>query len=265
MAVRYEMEGRVGLVTFDLPAKLNALDLEDLHALAGIWAEVEDDRDCYAVIVTGAGPRAFCSGADLGALIPLITGEVSSSADARQALRSMEVVERAFLKRPLSKPIVAAVNGYCVAGGLELLQATDIRLAVPGAYFSLQEPRWGLFPAGGSTVRLPRQIPFTHAMDMLLTGRMLSAREALNCGLIGRIVEPSALLSEARIVANQIAENGPLAVQAIKRSVLACQGRPEAEAFALELDFAAGVFASRDAREGPAAFMEKRKPVFRNE
>ncbi len=265
MAVRYEMEGRVGMVTFDSPAKLNALSLEDLETLAEIWAEVESDRECYAVIVTGAGSRAFCSGADLGTLIPLITGEVGGSADARHALGSMEFIERAFLKRPLSKPIVAAVNGYCVAGGFELLQATDIRLAVPGAFFSLQEPRWGLFPAGGSTVRLPSQIPFTQAMDILLTGRMLSADEAVSCGLIGRVVEPSSLLSEAKIVARQIAENGPLAVQAIKRSVLSCLGRPEAEAFALELEFAAGVFASRDAREGPAAFMEKRKPVFRNE
>ena len=265
MAVRYEMEDRIGIVTLDSPTKLNALNREDLEALAGIWTEVENDRDCYVVIVTGAGPRAFCSGADLGALIPLITGETSESADARRALGSFDFIERAFLKRPLSKPIVAAVNGYCVAGGLELLQATDIRLAVPGACFSLQEPRWGLFPAGGSTVRLPRQIPFTHAMDVLLTGRMLSADEALGFGLIGRIVEPPSLLSEARRIANQIAENGQLAVQAIKRSVLACLGRPEAEAFELELQFAANVFASRDAQEGPAAFMEKRKPIFRNE
>ena len=265
MAGLFEMEGPIGVVTLDSPAKLNALSLEDLEALAEIWSKVESDRECYVVIVTGTGSRAFCSGADLGALIPLITGEVTGGSNARQALASMEFIERAFLKRPLSKPIVAAVNGYCIAGGLELLQATDIRLAVPEAFFSLQEPRWGLFPAGGSTVRLPRQIPFTHAMDILLTGRMLSADEALKVGLIGRVVDSSSLLSEARIVASQIAENGPLAVQAIKRSVLACLGRPESEAFALELEFAAGVFASRDAREGPAAFMAKRKPVFRNE
>ncbi len=265
MAVRFEMDGPLGIVTLDSPEKLNALSLEDLETLAEIWSGVDSDRSCYVVIVTGTGSRAFCSGADLGELIPLITGEVSGGADPGQVLASMEFIERAFLKRPLSKPIVAAVNGYCVAGGLELLQATDIRLAVPEAFFSLQEPRWGLFPVGGSTVRLPRQIPFTHAMDILLTGRMLSATEALSFGLIGRVVEPASLLSEAKIVARQIAENGPLAVQAIKKSVLACLGRPEAEAFATELEFAAGVFASRDAREGPAAFMEKRKPVFHNE
>ena len=265
MAVHYHLDGHVAAVTLDSPRTLNALTLGDLEDLAAAWSAVDGDPDCYVAIVTGTGSRAFCSGADLGSLIPMITAQVASANDARATLGSMDVIGRAFLKRPLSKPVIAAVNGYCVAGGLELLQATDIRLAVPDARFSLQEAHWGLFPLGGSTVRLPKQVPYTHAMDILLTGRMLSAAEALGCGLIGRVVEASRLAEAAREIADRIASNGPLAVQAIKRSVLACMGLPEAEAFEVEIDIGAEVFASYDAREGSAAFMEKRPPVFRNE
>ncbi len=265
MPVHYQLDGHVATVTLDSPRTLNALTLSDLGELAAAWGAVENDATCYVAIVTGAGSRAFCSGADLGSLIPAITGEVAAAPDAGAALGAMPVIGEAFLKQPLSKPVIAAVNGYCVAGGLELLQATDIRLAVPDARFALQEARWGLFPAGGSTVRLPRQIPFTHAMDILLTARMLSAGEALACGLIGRVVEAPQLMAVAREIADRIAGNGPVAVQAIKRSVLACMGLPEAEAFLVELGIGAEVFASHDAREGPAAFKEKRRPVFRNE
>jgi enoyl-CoA hydratase len=265
MAVHYEMDGHVATVTLDSPGTLNALTLDDLESLASTWRAVEEDPECYVVIVTGAGPRAFCSGADLGSLIPLITGRAGAAEDPGAVLGSLDVIKRAFLKEPLSKPIVAAVNGYCVAGGLELLQATDIRLAVTDARFSLQEARWGLFPVGGSTVRLPRQIPFTRAMDILLTARMLTADEALQCGLIGRVVAPGELADAAREAADLIASNGPIAVQGIKQSVLECMGLPDAQAFEVELAIGAKVFASRDAREGPAAFMEKRTPVFRNE
>ncbi len=265
MAVHYEIDHHVATVTLDSPGTLNALTLDDLEILAGTWQAVEEDPECYVVIVTGAGPHAFCSGADLGSLIPLITGRAAAAEDPGAAIGSLDVIKRAFLKDPLSKPIVAAVNGYCVAGGLELLQATDIRLAVADARFSLQEARWGLFPAGGSTVRLPRQIPFTCAMDILLTARMLTADEALQCGLIGRIVAAEQLAEAAREVADVIARNGPIAVQGIKQSVLECMGLPDARAFEVELAIGAKVLASRDAREGPSAFIEKRMPVFRNE
>ncbi|MCL4313829.1 MAG: enoyl-CoA hydratase-related protein [Actinobacteria bacterium] len=264
MAVGYEINGHVATVTLNSPETLNALTLDDLKDLAATWEAIEDNPECYVVILTGAGSRAFCSGADLGSLIPLITEQMVMGNDPRDVLASFKEIRKAFLKEPLSKPIVAAVNGYCVAGGLELLQATDIRLAVPEARFSLQEARWGLFPVGGSTVRLPRQIPFTRAMDILLTARMLSAEEALQCGLIGRLVSADELANAAKEVADRIALNGPIAVQAIKRSVLACMGLPDAQAFEVELGIGAKVFASHDAREGPAAFMGKRVPMFRN-
>jgi enoyl-CoA hydratase len=150
-----------------------------------------------------------------------------------------------------------------MAGGTELLQATDIRVAGASAKFAISEARWGLFPLGGSTVRLRRQIPYCRAMDILLTGRSLSAEEALEVGLVGRLVPAGEALAEAHKIALQIAENGPLAVQAIKRSVMETEGLPEREALAKELEIGWPILATEDAKEGPRAFSQKRKPEFK--
>jgi enoyl-CoA hydratase len=163
----------------------------------------------------------------------------------------------------VKKPLIAAVEGTAVAGGTEILQGTDIRIAGAGAKLGVAEAKWGLFPLGGSTVRLRRQIPYTMAMDLLLTGRHITADEALRIGLIGRIVPDGQALEEARKVAEQIAANGPLAVQAIKRSVIETEGLPEKEALAKELEIGWPILATEDAKEGPRAFMEKRKPDFK--
>jgi enoyl-CoA hydratase len=163
----------------------------------------------------------------------------------------------------LKKPLIAAVEGTAIAGGTEILQATDIRIAGTSAKFGVSEARWGLFPIGGSTVRLRRQIPYTHAMEILLTGKHLTAEEALNIGLIGRVVPDGQALAEARKVADQIAANGPLAVQAIKRSVQETEGLPEKEALAKELEIGWPIFKTEDAKEGPKAFAEKRKAEFK--
>jgi len=264
MAIGITRDDRIATVTLSDPASLNSLALADFAALAAAWDELEADDSVRVVIVTGEGDRAFCAGANLKEFIPLLTEKLRNSPDPFAAFRSMDTVHRAFLKPgQLTKPLIAAVNGLCVAGGIELLQATDIRIAAADAMFSLQEPRWGLLPAGGSTVRLPRQIPFPWAMEILLTGSFLTARQAAAAGLINRAVPRDELGEEVRKVAGRIAANGPIAVRAIKQSVLACLDLPLSQAFEEEMRWAARVFVSEDSREGPRAFAEKREPDFK--
>jgi enoyl-CoA hydratase len=162
-----------------------------------------------------------------------------------------------------TKPIIAAVEGVAIAGGTEILQATEIRVAGESARFGVSEARWSLYPMAGSAVRLRRQIPYAHAAEILLTGKHLSAREALEIGLVGHVVPDGQALAKARAIADVVCENGPLAVEAIVRTLHETDGLPEAAALAHEFDYGWKVFQSDDAREGPRAFKEKRKPVFR--
>jgi enoyl-CoA hydratase len=163
----------------------------------------------------------------------------------------------------LRKPLIAAVEGWAVAGGTEILQATDIRVAGAGAKFGVFEARRGLFPLGGSTVRLRRQIPYTVAMDLLLTAREVSAEEALRIGLIGRVVPDGEALDEALRIAEVIGANGPLAVEAILRSVRETEGLSEIDGLKVELEIGWPIFATEDAAEGQRAFAEKRTPEYR--
>jgi enoyl-CoA hydratase len=174
------------------------------------------------------------------------------------------VIEPLLKGRRLTKPLIAAVEGPAVAGGTEILQATDIRVAGEGARFGVSEARWGLFPMGGSAVRLPRQIPYTVAADLLLTGRHISAAEAREIGLIGHVVPDGQALARALEIAETIAANGPVAVRAILRTIRETEGMAEDDAFATEARIGLEVFASEDAQEGPRAFAEKREPVFRD-
>jgi enoyl-CoA hydratase len=169
----------------------------------------------------------------------------------------------ALLRRfELYKPVIAAVNGFALAGGTEIIQGTDIRLASTNARFGLSEPKRGIVPAGGSMVRLVRQIPFSKAMEILLTGDDLSAEEAHRIGLVNKVTSPARLHDEAVAMARRIADNAPLAVRAIKEVVLRTSGIPLEDAYAIEDAGAAVVMRSSDAREGPRAFLEKRKPRF---
>jgi enoyl-CoA hydratase len=161
-----------------------------------------------------------------------------------------------------TKPIIAAVEGVAIAGGTEILQATEVRVAAESARFGVSEARWALYPMGGSAVRLRRQIPYTHAAEILLTGKHLTAREALAVGLIGHVVPDGQALATARQIARTICDNGPLAVEAIVRTLHETDGMTEAEALRHEFDYGWAVFQSDDAKEGPRAFKEKRKPVF---
>ena len=161
-----------------------------------------------------------------------------------------------------TKPIIAAVEGVAIAGGTELLQAMEIRVAAESARFGVAEARWSLYPMGGSAVRLPRQIAYTHAAEILLTGKHITARQALDIGLIGHVVPDGKALAKAREIADVIASNGPLAVEAITRTLHETDGMRLDQALAHEFDYGQAVFASRDAAEGPKAFAEKRKPNF---
>jgi enoyl-CoA hydratase len=264
MTIHAATEGYTATVTIANQESLNALFLADLQTLADLWDELESDDRVRVVVLTGEGDRAFCSGANLKELIPILTGDLRKSDDPYRTLAGLSALHRAFLKKgQLSKPLIAAVNGLCYAGGFELLNACDLRVAVDTAVFSLQEPRWALFPAGGSVVRLPRQIPFPWAMEILLTGGKLTADQALAAGLINRVVPMSQFWETVRGLADQIAANGPLAVRNIKRAVRACLELPLDQAFDEELRWAAEVLVSDDAQEGPRAFAEKREPKYK--
>jgi enoyl-CoA hydratase len=256
--------GPVLRVTFNRPDKKNAVTPEMVVGLADAWRQLRDDADLRVAILTGVGD-AFCAGADLGRLIPLLSKARPPADEFDRALvADRSIFQTAFLRRfELWKPIVAAVNGLALAGGMEILQATDIRLAAPEATFGLSEPKRGIIPGGGSTVRLPRQIPYVAAMRILLTGAPISAEQALRVGFVNEVVPRAQLLETAHAIAEEIAENAPLAVQKIKESVVRSSGLPFDDAFAIEDEVVRAVLLSEDAKEGPRAFMEKRKPVFK--
>jgi enoyl-CoA hydratase len=252
-----EQDGHVLVVTMNRPDARNALSAEMMSIMRSAWDRVDSDESIRVCVLTGAG-GAFCAGADLKAMTATHPGDSFSSGGW-----DLSVIEPLLKGRRLTKPLIAAVEGPAIAGGTEILQATDIRVAGSSARFGVAEARWGLFPLGGSAVRLPRQIPYTRAADLLLTGRHVTADEALSLGLIGEVVPDGQALPRALEIAATIAANGPLAVQAILRTMRETEGMPENEAFAVEARLGMAVFASEDAREGPKAFAEKRKPEFR--
>ena len=261
MPVRYEVDGRVATITIDRPEAMNALDPPMLFGLAEAWDKAEEDDDVWVVVVTGAGDEAFCVGADLKTTIPATAA--SARGEGGDAGTRWPPMPKTLLRdRFYPKPIVAAVNGHCIAGGLELLLATDLRYASTNATFGLQEVRWGLFPIAGSTVRLPRQVPYCRAMEVLLLGDRIDATEALRMGLVNEVLAPGAVLVRAREIADRLCRNGPVAVRKIKEAVVRGLGMPMADAFQQELRLGAEVFASADAVEGPTAFAEKREPRF---
>src|SRR6188474_3111702 len=209
MEIRVAAHGpHVVVVTIDNQPRLNAMSRAMMADLGRVWDELERGS-CRAIVLTGAGARAFCAGAD-------ISGDLSASVETAR------VVSHALLKYDAyAKPIVAAVNGDCVGGGVELLLATDIRAAAPHARFGLPEVRWSIYPFGGATVKLMQQIGYVHAMDLLLTGRLVDARFAAGIGLVNRVVPAGEVLPAAIETAAQIAANSPSAVQAVKTQISA--------------------------------------------
>lgn len=257
-----ERRGHVMIVTMNRPKRMNAMTPEMFVLMADAWMEASDDDDVRCIILTGADGN-FCAGADLRAMAGDADESGEVDVEARMAA-DPDIIWKGLLKtyRP-TKPIIAAVEGVAIAGGTEILQGTDIRVAGESAKFGVSEARWSLYPMGGSAVRLRRQIPYTVAADILLTGKHISASEALGYGLIGYVVPDGQALDKALEIAEVIAANGPLAVEAILRTLHETDGMLESEALAHEADYGMAVFASDDAKEGPRAFAEKRQPNFR--
>ena len=258
-----ERDGHLMTITMNRPERYNALTGAMLVRMYDAYEEASADPDIRCILVTGAEGN-FCSGADLKDMAG-DSGNADSEIDVRARMaQDPDIVYKALFRhyRP-SKPIIAAVEGVAIAGGTELLQAMEIRVAGESARFGVSEARWSLYPMGGSAVRLPKQIPYTHAAEILLTGKHLSAREALEVGLIGHVVPDGQALAKAREIAEVVCANGPLAVEAITRTLHECDGMELDAALRHEWEYGQAVFASRDAVEGPKAFAEKRKPDFR--
>jgi enoyl-CoA hydratase len=260
----YEKRDGVAYITFNRPEKRNALSPEVMCRLADAWIDYAADDEMRVAILTGAGDRAFCAGADLGRLIPLFTRARQPEDEwDRRVLQDRSVGEAALLRGfPLYKPVISAINGFCLAGGTELIQATDLRIAAEHATLGLTEVSRAIIPAGGSMVRLPRQIPLCKAMEILLVGDPISAEEAHRIGLVNCVVPAERVMPAAEEFARKIAANGPLAVRKIKETVLRGLSLPLDEGFRLEQESAREVMATEDAREGPRAFMEKRPPRY---
>jgi enoyl-CoA hydratase/carnithine racemase len=264
-AVLFEKRNHIAYITFNRPQVHNSFNPETIVRLAQAWKQVNTDDEIRAAIVTGAGNVAFSAGADLGRLIPLFTGARKPEDEWDERLLADRRQGDAALLRnyDVDKPVIAAINGFCIAGGMELIQATDLRVASENASFGLQEVKWAIIPAAGSLARLQRQIPYCKAMEILLTGNRIDAQEAWRIGLVNYVVPQDRLMARAEELASTIAANGPLAVRKIKEAVRRTSGRPLEEAFKIENEIARDVMRSEDAREGPRSFMEKRKPNYK--
>lgn len=260
--VDIEMRGAIAIITLNRPERLNAMNPEMAVRLIDAFELVRAEDAVRVVILTGAGERAFCAGGDLAETIPLMNGSRETDDDWERRWQGLRGSGGPF-KSDIGKPLIAAVNGHAIAGGMELVMNSDIRVSVPHARFGIPEVKVGLFPGGGSSVRLPVQIAYPRALELLLTGDSITANEALAYGFLNYVVPPAALLEKAMEIAGKIAANGPLAVRAVRDSVRACRGLPEAEALKLEQTYSAAVHRTEDAVEGPRAFLEKRAPNFR--
>jgi enoyl-CoA hydratase len=255
-----EEKGHIMVITLNRPEKRNALSPGMLVTIYEAWRKLDEDPNLRCAVLTGAG-GTFCSGADLSAM-----KDGNEDSDMMEKLKVIPDLHWQSLlrhNRP-NKPIIAAVEGFALAGGTEILQGTDIRVAGKSSVFGLSEPLRGLFPLGGSTVRLRRQIPYTLAAEALLTGRRITSDEALRFGLIGHVVEDGSALDKAMEIAETVSSNAPLSIQAIVKSLREIdESFPESEALEKELEIGQPIFSTEDMMEGLTAFAEKRKPNFK--
>lgn len=259
MPIHYDMQDHIVIVTMDRPEAKNALDPIHFSALADAWRRFRDDDDAWVAVITGVGD-AFCAGADLKSQ----SSSDRSFPDGKSAEDVGRDVFVSLLRNfPLNKPIIGAVNGVCAGGGMEMLGGIDIRVACPEARFGVPEPKRGLMAAGGTTVRLPRQIPFPFAMEFLLTGDLFDAETAFAMGLLNKVVPRDQLMDTAMDYATRIAANAPVAVRTTKQSAIEGIGMNLEDAYANELELVGPLMQTEDSREGPRAFAEKRAPVWK--
>src|SRR6185436_16721605 len=274
MAIHYEKTGHIVTITIDRPEHRNSLDLEHFGQLADAWVRFRDDAEAFVAILTGVGD-VYCVGADLKKFVPIVTERADKLAAGESTLavgdskysmahsliavlRDGAVVPETGEEFKLYKPVIAAINGICAAGGLEMMWNTDLRVCADTAWFQLAEPRRGLFPGGGSTVHSARQLSWCNAMEVVLLAERITPQRAYEMGLVNRVVPRDRVMAEARALADTICLNGPLAVRACKKSAKESTFLPLKEALDNELKHSAGVFMSDDAKEGIAAFKEKR-------
>jgi enoyl-CoA hydratase len=264
--IHYEKDDEhIVLITIDRPETKNALDLKHFSDLAKSWWRFNEDDDAWVAIITGVD-GCFMSGADLKTFIPEVTrlqkAITSGGVEEVDGIRLRDSTDAVLRNVKIYKPIIAAIDGPCVAGGMEMLGGIDIRIATPRATFGVMEPARGLFAGGGTTVRLPRQLAFPAAMEFLLTADRYPAEDALRMGLLNRVVPQESLMEDAYAFARRITKNAPLAVQATKRSVMEGLALDLKAAYRNETAISATVFQTEDAKEGPRAFAEKRPPVW---
>lgn len=256
MSIDFSRTGAIALITINRPEAMNALDVEHDRALAEGWKAFEADATLLVAILTGAGGKAFCTGGDLKTYMPWRREIALQGSEGAISFGGMTLVDE------ISKPVIAAIQGHCVAGGLELAMACDMRICTPDLKFGLAEVRWGVLPGGGGTQRLPRLVPLGSALEMILTGDSIDAQRAERIGLVNRVVTADMLLNTAFILAERVAANGPVAVKAAKRAVLLGLERALAEGLALEGELQNQLLQTDDAEEGLRAFAERRKPKY---
>ncbi len=261
MSILLENRGRVRIFTINRPQVNNALDIETSRVLAQHFIEFRDDPEAWVAIITGAGKESFCAGGDLKKMGSYYAS--MTPIERRNRGETEPGIGGITRNLPVWKPIIAAINGFCLAGGLEIALACDLRVAEEHARFGLTEVKWGIIPGAGGTQRLPRLIGTDKALDLMMTGRKMPADEALQCGLISRLVPTGQALQQAIELAELICENAPLAVRAAKEATMRGLDMSLDEGLRLEQFLAEPLRQSEDAKEGPQAFVEKRKPQFK--
>jgi len=253
----------VAIVTIDRPERANSLDPPTLRELAAAWRRIAEDAEIRCAVLTGAGGRVFCSGMDMTTTIPAAQRLARGERLDDETFEGLRNVATALLAGfDLQTPLVCAINGHARAGGFDLMLASEIRYAVPHATFALEEVALGLYPTGNATVLLPRQIPWVHAHDLLLTARPIDASRALEIGLINRIVKPDQLLATALATADAIAANAPLAVRETRRGVREILHLSLPDAYRRQEELGRPLRRTEDAREAQRAFVAKRRPVW---
>ncbi len=261
MAIIYEKKGRIAIITINRPEAMNAIDPETSEELGKAWLDFRDDPNLWVAILTGAGDKAFSAGADLKKMIPFL----ATLSPFERKEREDKYPGFGGITRTLNiwKPMIAAINGFCLAGGLEMALACDLRVAAEHATFGLVEVSRGIIPGAGGTQRLPRMIPVAKALEIILMAKRIDAQEALRLGLVNKVVPGPEVMPTAIQMAEAILENAPLAVRAAKEAIIRGLSMPLEEGLRLESTLQSYLLLTEDAVEGPKAFAEKRKPQYK--